>query len=229
MGNVGQLRRNQILSYSTTIPLTQNNIGEYTYTALGGIKSYESCINLTSNTCFEKGVSYYLKVKVYAYGRQFKIKLRGNGKEMTIKNIKNSSGSATYEIIFTPNDNVYNSIAFEKTLTSFTDSALKSTIAIDKTADKDGLVNVKLEKLVNVIDNLKALFQDSSLKYITKMGLQSAPGFLFSINGEEMRVGKSGVYEIDNISINSLSFVIRNISPIPYKDAKDYFIMDFQY
>ena len=61
------------------------------------------------------------------------------------------------------------------------------------------------------------------------MGLQGPPGLLFSMNGEEIRIGKSGIYEVEGININQLSFVIKNNSPIPYADNLDYFIMDFQY
>ena len=68
-----------------------------------------------------------------------------------------------------------------------------------------------------------------SLQYIKKMGLQGPPGFMFSMNGEEIHIGKSGMYEVEGINISNLSFVIKNISPIPYEDNLDYFIMDFLY
>jgi hypothetical protein len=61
------------------------------------------------------------------------------------------------------------------------------------------------------------------------MGIQGPTGLLFSMNGEEIRIGKSGIYEVQDFPIENLGFVIKDTSPVPYQDGKDFFIMDFQY
>jgi hypothetical protein len=42
-----------------------------------------------------------------------------------------------------------------------------------------------------------------------KMGIQSRPGLMMAINGEEIRIGRSGIYEIKNgtILVNNFSVV----------------------
>ena len=48
------------------------------------------------------------------------------------------------------------------------------------------------------------------------------------INGEEIRVGRSGLYEILNgYKVNSIGFVPKPDSISP--GGKDYFVLDYQY
>ena len=56
---------------------------------------------------------------------------------------------------------------------------------------------------------------------LKQIGVQSHPGLEMCINGEMIRVGRTGIYEINHgIDINFIGFM-------PEED--DHFIMDYQY
>jgi len=72
------------------------------------------------------------------------------------------------------------------------------------------VMNIEIKsftRLIDVITTLKNTY--SNLAYLTKIGIQGPPSMLMCINGEEIRIGKSGIYEINNdiIKITSVSFV----------------------
>jgi len=72
------------------------------------------------------------------------------------------------------------------------------------------VMNIEIKsftRLIDVIATLKNTY--SNLAYLTKIGIQGPPSMLMCINGEEIRIGKSGIYEINNdiIKITSISFV----------------------
>jgi hypothetical protein len=46
---------------------------------------------------------------------------------------------------------------------------------------------------------------------LQKIGVQSEPGLLMCINGEEIHVGQSGIYEpIKSVPVTFIGFVIKN-------------------
>ena len=86
---------------------------------------------------------------------------------------------------------------------------------------------------VLVDENKQEIFSFSSIvnllkdeSYIvTELGLQGEPGQLFTIEGEEFRIGKSGVYEMhfENIGINNIGVIPQEntlILDYKYKEAK---------
>lgn len=43
--------------------------------------------------------------------------------------------------------------------------------------------------------------------FLIKLGIQAAPGTIIKINGVEIKIGKTGIYELDNVvNVKSLSF-----------------------
>ena len=69
-----------------------------------------------------------------------------------------------------------------------------------------------------------------------KLGIQGPPGMLMCINGEPIRIGPSGIYEIRNgYKIYFLGFIIKNYDKIVNEDTgeeeicQDSFIIDYQY
>ena len=43
--------------------------------------------------------------------------------------------------------------------------------------------------------------------FLIKLGIQAAPGTIIKVNGVEIKIGKTGIYELDNVvNIKSLSF-----------------------
>lgn len=221
--NIGQLRQNQISSYFESIvdyiyePGTSNPIsGHPTY--IGSTAVYDSIIKLGTGAKFKKDKNYYLSFKTDSWKQyHFKIKLIGDGISMTVKEFK-TNGSEMCELVFTPNDDNYNVIIIEKIRTDISND--QSGIVIDRKS-------IQLKSLVNIISRLNSRY--NNLSYLKKMGLQAPSGFLFSMNGEEFYIGKSGIYEIQDINITNLSFVIRDSYPESDGKQRNYFIMDFQY
>lgn len=68
---------------------------------------------------------------------------------------------------------------------------------------------------------------------LTKIGVQGPKGLIMCINGEEIKIGNSGIYEIDNgMKIYYFGVVLKNHSSgdyLPYTDGTQYFILDYQY
>ena len=51
---------------------------------------------------------------------------------------------------------------------------------------------------------------------------------MMCINGEEIRIGRTGIYELNNgITVQYIGFIVKESDFT--QDGKDYFIMDFQY
>ena len=43
--------------------------------------------------------------------------------------------------------------------------------------------------------------------FLIKLGIQAAPGTIIKVNGVEIKIGKTGIYELDNVvTVKSLSF-----------------------
>ena len=83
-------------------------------------------------------------------------------------------------------------------------------------------MDIEIEKLQE-INNLITALNVSSTGKLKQIGVQSAPGFLMSIDGEAVRVGRSGIYEINNgISVSFIGFIVE-------PDDNKYFILDYQY
>ena len=84
--------------------------------------------------------------------------------------------------------------------------------------DSDEIV---MAEVYNVLNTL-------GVNTLNKVGIQGPPGLLMCINGQDIRVGPSGIYEIKNdYKITSIGFVVRESDQTP--DGRDYFILDYQY
>lgn len=76
-------------------------------------------------------------------------------------------------------------------------------------------INYDLYELSNLVDQMN---RDRSL---SRIGVWSHPGLVMVINGEEIKVGPSGYYELDAIEINSIGIVAEG--------WEDNWTIDFQY
>ena len=216
---IGQLRKNQISKYETSIEnftYTRGSSSNFQGqpTQIGSSIVYDTVVGIPGSYLI-KDTNYYLifQFKSLSQYGHFKVKLIGDNISMTVKEFKVNPYD-TCEVVFTPNDDKYTAIVFELVRTD---------------SYQDGIVldNIQLKSLTNVITHLQSRYDN--LAYLKKMGLQGPPGLLFSMNGEEFYMGKSGIYEIQDINITNLSFVIKDdVAEVDGKQ-KNYFIMDFQY
>lgn len=159
---------------------------------------------------------YYLKFSVKPMNNSeqiFSLKLKNNLTEQLIEEFLVPKGSETetkyFETIIAPNSN-YEKIVWE----------LKRTR--EDYGSAGGREMTVTVQTYGILTNIISSINYSGLKSLKKVGIQGPPSMLMCINREPIRIGRSGIYEINknNISINSISFM-------PKKN--DYFIMDFEY
>ena len=226
MYQFGQFRSSQTNAYSVSLEMdmgrepTQRSSSQ-------DVVFYNICGNLSGNNIVNNQNSYYLQFEVKERmdsEQKFYLKLRNNTEtednEQLIEEFTVPAGNGTryFELTFTPNA-TYNQILWE----------LQRT-ALDYQLDNGRLMNITIKnytRLINIISTLKQIY--SNMTYLTKIGIQGPPSLLMCINGEQIRIGKSGIYEINNdiIKITSISFVPKQATLT--SNEVDYFIMDFEY
>lgn len=147
-----------------------------------------------------------------------------------------TSKYAYYETIIAPN-NTYDQLAI-----------ILSRTVIDYYSEKDpetGLPwdppekwreykgrEIKIEPSLCKIAIINNVIGSNTLSTPTlnKIGIQGPPGLLMCINGEPIRIGPSGIYEIRNgYKIKFLSFIIRESKEEDGTYKTDNFIVDYQY
>ena len=234
MYKFGQLRRTQIESYLTPLTYTFKDIE--TKSALSqGITFIDKAIVLTGNNILQSvdktGTvikSYYMQIKVFKEEESeqlLTIKLVNTDKtkdnEQTLETITIEQGKkndfAIFEIVIPPNQS-YNQIQFvlNRVLIDYNNENEDGTYG-----RKVNMEILKLKEIYNVIDFLNPAIENTGR--LKQIGVQSAPGLLMSIDGEAVRVGRSGIYEINNgISVNFIGFILE-------PDDNKYFIWDYQY
>ena len=150
----------------------------------------------------KKTVDFHLKIQLKSgdgdvafYQDVKRIKVEGG----------NEGDKALISVVFSPNDSTYNNILLriERTQEDWEAGYAKELTVSD----------IKLEKVVNILPQTN----------IKKIGIQGTSGLMFTLNGEEMIIGRTGIYELyhPDIPINYLGFVT-------YSDD-DFFIVDYQY
>lgn len=168
---------------------------------------------------FDANNSYYLQFQIKDLendGQTISLKLLGGVEEATqlIQTYKITPGAPgsnrktyTFQAVFTPNG-TYTTLCWQLTRT-----------AADYSGDDQRRTNITLKQfkiLNNFINN-----NDISASMLKKIGIQGPPSMLMCINGEQIRIGKSGIYEINNgINITFISFIPKE---------SDYFIFDYEY
>lgn len=227
--NIGQLRRNEITSYVNPVKYTKKTI----INDESIIDFQDICLEMSGDQIVDATSSYYLKFEVSQRpeaAQDFIIKLKNN--DVTIDNVQEvktlkvaaGTGKISFELIFNSNSK-YNQLIFEL-----------QRLALDFYLDNgDGTSGRKMEinilefsKIINIVDSyLKGKF--SGLTKLKKIGLQGPPGLMFVLDGEEIRIGRTGVYELynDNIEISYIGFIIKD--SLFTQSGKDFFVMDFKY
>lgn len=220
MYNFGQFRRDN-RPFSTPVILGTINMQQVD----GDINFVNPCVNI--NEPLDNQNQYYFRFGVKQRkdsAQTISLKLRNTDliedNEQLIENFdiraagKNSNENIIYfQVIISPNA-IYNQIIWE----------LKR-IPLDyntQIGEQYGRVaeianDYTCTKLINILTYL-----GENVEYLKKIGIQGPPSLLMCINREQIRIGKTGIYEInhDDIYIDSINFVPKN---------SDYFIMDFEY
>ena len=230
MYNIGQFRRSQLDSYST--PLSMELSRQQTEGVTSeDILFYNACGNLSGDNVMNSQNCYYLRfgVKQRSDSEQaFYLKIRNvsetEDNEQLIDEFKVTRGTGTvyFEVILSPNA-TYNQVLWELQRTALDYRMLNADDTYGRVMN---VVDYTYTRLIDVLTTLKSTY--TGMEYLTKIGIQGPPSLLMCINREQIRIGKTGIYEINNgINITSISFVPKTSTLS--SDGLDYFIMDFEY
>ena len=229
----GQFRKSQLNSYLTPLNYTLNDLRVESSLSKGVI-FIDKGIDLQGTNILQaltnerKQRSYYLRFKIFKQNTVQKITVRLvntnkiQDNVQTIEDIEIPIGEnndyCIFELILSPNDNhTYNQIYFE----------LNRELIDYNTLNQDGTygrkINIvidRLDEIYNVINYLNVSIENKGV--LKQIGIQGPPGLLMSINGEAIRVGRSGLYEINNgIKTTFIGFIV--------EANEKYFILDYQY
>ena len=238
---IGQVLSSQIVN---------NTITEVRNQSIGQITSRDDVIgkgfeDTYISGSFVSGTYYYLKLKIQRLSKPqtITIKLDNSGTtedysqyidDFVVFETESSTPQwAYYETIIAPGTN-YNQIRL--ILTRITeDFTLENgrVIILDENESRVYQIENLIQKEVN---STNSLFKASTL---TKLGIQGPSGMLMCINGQGIRIGPSGIYEIkDGYLINFLSVLPKTSYQILTDEnsnnytvgyISDNFIIDYQY
>lgn len=157
--------------------------------------------------------------------QNFSLQLQNSNDSQTIEDytVPAGTGSTTFDIVFTPNA-TYNLIVFVLARTTEDYNVIENSQygrIMDITVNEN---NIYL--MTNIIDTLASTY---GLTELTRIGVQGPTGLMMSINGEQIKIGKTGIYELNdvNIKITYLGFALKdNVLNV---DGYDNFILDFEY
>lgn len=241
--NFGQFRRRQLDSYSTSLSYHLASIEEVSPLSQA-VVFQDKAIDLAGKNILQaldstgmKSRNYFVRFKVYkkkVKNNDGSINVSASTQIITVKLVNTSKTSdntqilqtieiepgettdySTFDIVISPNS-TYNQIQFN----------LNRVVEDYNTVDRDGIygrkINMevdKLEEFKNIIDYIDT----NGTNQIKQIGVQSAPGFQMCIDGEQIKIGRSGLYEIKNgVIIKFIGFVID-------ADDNQHFMLDYLY
>ena len=121
----------------------------------------------------------------------------------------------TYDLIFKPNTS-YDKLLFELEKNSFDYLNWKE--------DKDSGWRNWLNQQNNITIDSFVVLKNIINKTFSKIGFQSRPGEQIAINGYPIRIGKSGIYELDNKTPITSVMIAPNA-----QNQIDAFLLDYMY
>lgn len=261
--HIGQFRRPQLDSYSTPLSITirpgtdeyADSSGNFDMNFIDVFGDLEGEDNILNNKN-----SYYLQFGVKQRSdsvQKFALKLRNRNNNFDSKNdqqlieeytVPRGTGIKYFEVILSP-FTTYDQILWQLKRTTDEISIIDPQTGIHGRVMEiiqDDLIFTKLTDLLPILRS-----KASNMGNLKKIGIQGPPSLLMCINREPIRIGRSGIYEINNgIEITSISFVPKQIiqsgsssgvvgagivesaqvgNSEGVKRRLDYFIMDYEY
>ena len=230
---IGQFRRDMLQTYLNNITATFQEIQTSSTGTLQDISFRDVAFQLSGNEKkFNYQKNYYIKLEIEKtqYDQNFQITLQnineqGNDAVQKIKNFyipakqqqqEDINNTVIIQLVFNPIvDFTHLVIRLLRTYEDFLivnkDKSIGRIIQINKE-------NCNFYQIINILSILKNIPQ------FKKIGVQGPSGLLMCINGQEIRVGPSGIYQIKNgYKINFMGFIISENS------SNNYFILDYQY
>lgn len=228
--NIGQLRSTSIENFITPVTLGAPTEFERSSNISGDGTIFKDIeIQVSGKLLNQNNYYFYFQIKKRLDSQQNVIlKLRKNQSQLsqasyqTIKTVSLDNDNSDYirfQALISPNaDYDYIILELDRVLIDYQKNEVSSTSTAKGRILQVG--ELSLFKIQNLVSGyLNQTYP--TLKSLTKVGIQGRSGLLMCINGEQIRIGKSGVYEINNgMKINSLGFI---------PTQNDFFLVDFEY
>lgn len=217
--NLGQFRKDLIPTNNYLTSAGGFSVGQISVqnSIFSEVVFKDAIINL--DEAMDYTTYYYIKIKIKGmenFNQNFLISLTSsalNKSQYVGKYTVPKGGdlSNIIQLVLAPNSN-YNKILF----------TLSRDIYDYTNRNVDGFygrrANIQVLKYGKIYNILQSLPGIDSFK---KIGVQSHPGLLMCINGQDIRIGPSGIYQINNgYTVDFMGFVLSD---------DDYFILDYQY
>ncbi len=227
--NFGQFLSSQSSEYLVNIPSGSDGYRIKNFTRQEGENYYtdkEIEYQMNANSC------YYLKFKIKKLQRNLTKNLTGE-QNITIRLIHEGGAAqdsdrqvletiiipeaqtaaeanyVTFDLVIPPNEG-YNEIQF----------ILNRTASYD-----DRTINLQVDKyaeIINIIPSLDSSGSSTPISKLKQIGVQGPVGLQMCIDGESIKIGRTGIYEINHgYSISFLGFI--------YDNESKPFILDYQY
>ena len=160
--------------------------------------------------------------------------------------LKNANAATvTFEFVFSPKYNLTGGYSYLLIETDRTDNYHQSIQYVDDSDSKTYYgtrlaleqVDLELYTVSNLLERGPQGYSQiqsgsSSLSHIAIWG---HPELMLAINGEEIKIGQSGYYELKDFTINSLGVIVNRLqvgteqNPIYINDINDRFTIDYEY
>lgn len=229
--NIGQFRRTQrpvedyMVKYVKDIDYTVNS----SYPTIIDTYTFDDFAIQMTNSNLDALHSFYLEYSVNAptFGnasltQTITIKLKNDNSE-TVQTVKTNVNRGSGTVLITP-IGTFKYIVFEleRVTTDYTE-------VNPNTGHHGRQMNITISKF-GLVKNILTDFLNLQ-QPLTKIGVQGPKGLVMCINGEEIRIGNSGIYEIDNgMKINYFGVILANdYTSMGFEDKWQYFILDYQY
>lgn len=232
----GQFRRSQVTDFVKPLQIngfenidTEIPYANFTFKDKAIVLEGKNILSAVDDTR-TKSRSYFLKYKIRKQEEEqvITIKLLKSKEELdneqfltTITVPKgNPSEYFSFDLVISPNS-TYDRIAFilHRNASDYNFEEGAETGAYGR------IVEIEVEyyeEIINIIDTyLNASIDNVGL--LKQIGVQGPPGMLMCIEGEGIRIGRSGIYEINN------GVVISFFGVVIHSDEENHFFLDYQY
>lgn len=230
---IGQFRKDMLQTYLNEIIAVSQEIQTSSTGVLEDISFKDIAFKLSGSEVFNQQKNYYVKLEIKRtqYDQDFQITLQNidQQEDNTVQKIKNFyipakqeqqqedvNNTVVVQLVFNPIVNFSHLVirlsrTYEDFLIINQDESIGRIIQIDEE-------NCNFYQIINILTSL------NNVQQFKKIGVQGPSGLLMCINGQEIRVGPSGIYQIKNgYRVNFMGFIVLENS------SNNYFILDYQY
>lgn len=215
--NFGQIRKNSNINYINHI--SSNIQEEPKIMTIASLDRDVTFINKVINTSLSSSKSYFIRLKFFKQETEQKITLKIEDRDALIK------GSQIIGTITVPAGSPFDSYVYEKVFMPLKDYN-RIYLELERTNNDYALNQDRNDNTYGRIINIEVVtcaeIKNLLLDNIIRLGVQGTPGLLMSINGEQIKIGNSGIFEIN------IDYLVSYFGVVIEENDNKFFIADYQ-